>query len=151
MISKLQQERGVTVLTVTHDLQRAASDGSRVIGLANGRLEVDAAAEEGFSRESLRRLFGCEFSASLLPTSHRTFVVEEPIQVEADIYGQPEVAESPPCLRFIGWAILSVLFSATFQLPDSLYFWLNSQKRQLISFSAWLTGSMTAFLYQVFQ
>lgn len=61
IISKLRADRGVTVITVTHDLARAAADGCRILGLAEGSLVLDAPADQALSPARLSAIFGCEF------------------------------------------------------------------------------------------
>lgn len=109
VISRLQRERGVTVLTVTHDLARAAADGCRVIGLANGGVEVNAQAEDAFRPEVLKRIFGCNFGDS--PISTTAFsgrVSESSIATTAEVAVDADVSESSPS-PFILRAVLVAL------------------------------------------
>jgi iron complex transport system permease protein len=58
VIGRLRTRRGVTVVTVTHDLARAMSDGCRVIGLGGGRVVMDGPAGETMTPGALATLFG---------------------------------------------------------------------------------------------
>ena len=58
VIGRLRTRRGVTVVTVTHDLARAMSDGCRVIGLGGGRVVMDGPAGETMTPGALAALFG---------------------------------------------------------------------------------------------
>ncbi len=69
IIAKLRAERGVTVITVTHDLARAAADGCRILGLAKRALVVDAASEVALRPDTLNTIFGCEFEPLVYPAT----------------------------------------------------------------------------------
>ena len=58
VIGRLRTRRGVTVVTVTHDLARAMADGCRVIGLGGGRVVMDGPAGEAMTPGALATLFG---------------------------------------------------------------------------------------------
>ena len=65
IIERLRAERGVTVITVTHDLVRAAATGCRVIGLSGGGIVVDGESAAAMHPDILQRVFGCGFSERL--------------------------------------------------------------------------------------
>ncbi|MCL1910103.1 MAG: iron chelate uptake ABC transporter family permease subunit, partial [Kiritimatiellaeota bacterium] len=77
IIRKLREERGVTVVTVTHDLARARADGCRVIGLADGKKIIDASCEQAFTAKNLQAVFGCSFDTVLAPETNTTFFNNE--------------------------------------------------------------------------
>ncbi|MGI5869967.1 MAG: iron chelate uptake ABC transporter family permease subunit [Kiritimatiellia bacterium] len=59
VIRRLRSHRGVTVVTVTHDLVRARADDCRILGLGGGRLVLDGPADEAMTPDALAALFGC--------------------------------------------------------------------------------------------
>lgn len=61
IIERLRAERGVTVITVTHDLGRAAASGGRIVGLSGGEVVVDAEPAVALKPAVLQQVFGCSF------------------------------------------------------------------------------------------
>lgn len=57
VFTRVSRETGTTLIFTTHHLEHAVGHASRVIGLANGRLALDAPAAE-LAPESLRGLYG---------------------------------------------------------------------------------------------
>lgn len=53
---QLARDEGVTVIFISHNIEHALKYGDRVIGLANGRMELDARAE-GLNAQELRGLY----------------------------------------------------------------------------------------------
>jgi iron complex transport system ATP-binding protein len=66
LLRRLASE-GLLVVSVTHDLNLAASFSDRVIALKAGRIEADASPAEALSPESIRRIFAVD--AEWLPRS----------------------------------------------------------------------------------
>ena len=54
---RLARSEGVTVLFTSHNIEHALRYGERVLGLAGGRLALDAAAR-GLSRSEIGALYG---------------------------------------------------------------------------------------------
>ncbi len=115
IISRLRADRGVTVITVTHDLARAAADGCRIIGLAEGSLVVDAASDRALSPEKLSAIFGCEFEPLAY---HATRVKTKTGVVAAQPVPVVEPARQPrkPWLTFLVFAsaVVAVFWVVTF-------------------------------------
>jgi iron complex transport system ATP-binding protein len=53
-------DEGLLVVSVTHDLNLAASYSDRVIALKQGKIAADASPSEALSKESIRRIFAVE-------------------------------------------------------------------------------------------
>ena len=61
ILSEISQSDGLTVLTVTHDLNWAALDFDRMIGMSGGRVIDSGAPKEFMTTENLRAVFGVKF------------------------------------------------------------------------------------------
>ncbi len=67
ILQTVSRRLGVTLITATHDLNRAALTSDRVLGLRDGRLLCDATPLEALAPEMLRRLYDSEFARVLHP------------------------------------------------------------------------------------
>ncbi len=117
IIAQLRAERGVTVITVTHDLARAAADGCRIIGLAKGALVVDASAEVALRPDMLRTIFGCEFEPLAYPATRVKKKVEVVAQKTDPVLTAPIRLRKPwlwfsVCLAAVVAVFLVVTFLA---------------------------------------
>jgi ABC-type Mn2+/Zn2+ transport system ATPase subunit len=63
LIGRLHQRLGVTILMVTHDLDRIPAGCNRVLLLKQGRVWADGAPEEMLRPGRVRELFGCSAQA----------------------------------------------------------------------------------------
>lgn len=79
VIWRLRACRGVTVVTVTHDLVRAVSDGCRVIGLGGGSVMMDGSAVETMTPVALAALFGRALDLPVASPVERVPEEEEPL------------------------------------------------------------------------
>ena len=64
LIQKLNQEFGITIVMVLHDMNQAIHFSDRIIGLADGKVLVQGAPGEVISAESIRKLYGIELSVT---------------------------------------------------------------------------------------
>lgn len=58
LVSRLRIERGLTVVTVLHDLDQVARCAERVVALQEGRVVADGSVDEVITPELLRNVFG---------------------------------------------------------------------------------------------
>ena len=157
VISRLQRERNVTVLTVTHDLVRAAADGCRVIALANGGVEIDAPADKAFKPEVLKQIFGCDFS-EIPPITTTAFSGRV---AESELHAMPkeleEVAESEPSSFILKVVLMALASLAVFSVAAGVAAMIGTPFISLSAilergtdtemfFSLRLPRSVTAFL-----
>jgi iron complex transport system ATP-binding protein len=74
LIQRVNAERGMTVLLVSHDLNLAAEVCDRLLLLSRGRVARVGAPTEVLRRERLEAVFGCEVSVEVNPASGRPVV-----------------------------------------------------------------------------
>ncbi|MBI4635174.1 MAG: ABC transporter ATP-binding protein [Candidatus Rokubacteria bacterium] len=74
LLRRLNRERGVTILLVSHDLGLAAEVSDRLLLLADGRLVRSGAPAEVLDETALEAAFGCPVVVEKSPTSHRPLV-----------------------------------------------------------------------------
>jgi iron complex transport system ATP-binding protein len=74
LLRRLNRERGVTILLVSHDLNLAAEVSDRLLLLAEGRLVRLGTPEEVLEESVLAEVFGCEVSVEKSPTTRRLHV-----------------------------------------------------------------------------
>ena len=74
LIQRVNAERGMTVLLVSHDLNLAAEVCDRLLLLSRGRVACLGTPAEVLRRETLQRVFGCEVSIEVNPASGRPVV-----------------------------------------------------------------------------
>ncbi|WP_246842972.1 ABC transporter ATP-binding protein [Allokutzneria sp. NRRL B-24872] len=60
LIAGLQRERGLTVVSVLHDLQQAARYADRIVALHKGIVHTDASAGEAVDADLLAEVFGVQ-------------------------------------------------------------------------------------------
>lgn len=60
LIAQLNEQRGITILMVLHDLNLAARYCERVIAVSNGRIAHDGATDEVIRQDVLREVFNVE-------------------------------------------------------------------------------------------
>ena len=83
LIRRVNAERGMTVLLVSHDLNLAAEVSDRLLLLARGRVARLGTPAEVLRRETLEAVFGCAVSVDVNPSSGRPVVqVAWPQEVE---------------------------------------------------------------------
>jgi iron complex transport system ATP-binding protein len=83
LIRRVNAERGMTVLLVSHDLNLAAEVSDRLLLLARGRVARLGTPAEVLRRETLEAVFGCPVCVDVNPSSGRHVVqVAWPQEVE---------------------------------------------------------------------
>ncbi len=110
IIAKLRAERGVTVITVTHDLARAAADGCRIIGLAKGELVVDASAEVALKPNMLSTIFGCEFEPLAYHATRVNKKVDVVVSRTVSVSGAPIGLRKPWLWFVVCFAAVAAVF-----------------------------------------
>ena len=58
LVKKLNQEYGITIVMVLHDINQAIAYSDRIIGLKDGRVLVEGAPEDVITEECIRELYG---------------------------------------------------------------------------------------------
>ncbi len=71
LISRLQRERQLTVVLVSHDLNVASQSCDRVVMLKDGRIVRIGSPMETITPESLRAMYGCDVVVDAHPSSGR--------------------------------------------------------------------------------
>jgi iron complex transport system ATP-binding protein len=71
LISRLQRERQLTVVLVSHDLNVASQSCDRVMMLKDGRIVQIGSPMETITPESLRAVYGCDVVVDAHPYSGR--------------------------------------------------------------------------------
>ena len=74
LLRRLNRQRGVTILLVSHDLNLAAEVSDRLLLLAEGRLVRLGTPEEVLEESVLAAVFGCEVTVEKSPTTRRPHV-----------------------------------------------------------------------------
>jgi iron complex transport system ATP-binding protein len=69
LLRQINRETGTTIIAITHDLNSALHDATRVLGLKQGQIQLDGKPENLLTPESLKRLFDAPFL--LLTAPHR--------------------------------------------------------------------------------
>ncbi|HYV19776.1 MAG TPA: ABC transporter ATP-binding protein [Verrucomicrobiae bacterium] len=75
ILRRLNRERGLTVVTVSHDLSLAARYAGRLILLNRGRIAADGAPGEVVTPARLRDVYGAETDVFLDPTTGTPVVI----------------------------------------------------------------------------
>jgi iron complex transport system ATP-binding protein len=74
LLRRVNAERGVTVLLVSHDLDLAAAICDRLLLLGRGRVASVGAPDEVLRRETLQAVFGCAVEVTTNPATGRPVV-----------------------------------------------------------------------------
>lgn len=75
LLTGVAESSGLTILTVTHDLNWAAMDYDYVFGMKDGRVVAEGLASEVITGDGLRALFGVDFTIVSHPDIERGMVV----------------------------------------------------------------------------
>lgn len=73
LVRKLNQEFGITIIMVLHDINQAIYFSDQVIGLKDGVVAVQGDPQEVITRESIHRLYGIELDVTQI--QGKTFVL----------------------------------------------------------------------------
>ena len=63
-MKKLNQELGITIILVLHDINQAIAYSDNVIGMKDGKVLVEGDPEEVITEESIRELYGIELGVT---------------------------------------------------------------------------------------
>lgn len=74
-VAELQEERGLTVVMVLHDLALAARYADRVVAVSDGSIAAEGAASDVITVDLLRRVFDIDASVLADPRSGRPVIV----------------------------------------------------------------------------
>lgn len=87
LISRLNKERGLTVVAVLHDLNLAAQYCDTLVMIGGGNVQAMGTPSETLTAENVRRVYGAEVWVRKHPTSGRPYVIAgigKTIEREAD-------------------------------------------------------------------
>lgn len=73
LVKKLNQEYGITIVMVLHDINQAITYSDRIIGLKDGQVLVEGTPEDVITEESIRELYGINLGVTSI--DGRKFVV----------------------------------------------------------------------------
>ena len=73
LVKKLNQEFGITIIMVLHDINQAIYFSDKVIGLKDGLVAVHGNPQDVISRESIKQLYGIELDVTQV--EGKTFVL----------------------------------------------------------------------------
>jgi iron complex transport system ATP-binding protein len=77
LLAGINRQRGVTVVSVTHDINSAVLTSRTVLALKNGKIAFCGPAQEFMNEEILRNIYEKSFSLMKLPRYDRTIIAPE--------------------------------------------------------------------------
>lgn len=77
LLAEINRKRGVTIVSVTHDINSAVLTSRTVLGLKNGVVEFCGPTEEFMKEETLERIYEKSFSLMKHPRYDRTIIIPE--------------------------------------------------------------------------
>ncbi len=75
ILTDINRDRGRTIVIVTHDINRAVAESSRIIGLSNGQVAFDGPPSHFTNKEVLESLFNTRFVLTKHPIADRMTVL----------------------------------------------------------------------------
>ena len=66
LVKKLNQEYGITIIMVLHDMNQAIHFSDRIIGLKEGEVAVQGAPDEVITEECIRDLYGISLGVTTI-------------------------------------------------------------------------------------
>ncbi len=75
ILTRLNRERGMTIIAVSHDLNLASNYCERVLVFKEGRLMFDGPPEKAITAETVRDVYGADVMVQKNPQSGRPFVL----------------------------------------------------------------------------
>ncbi len=75
LLGEIGRKSGTTIITVTHDLNWAAMDFDRIIGMSHGRVITDAPPAEFMTTENLLQIFDAHWTVQTHPESGHPFIL----------------------------------------------------------------------------
>ncbi|GAB4339457.1 MAG: iron-enterobactin ABC transporter ATP-binding protein [Candidatus Abyssubacteria bacterium] len=85
ILVRLNRERGITIVAVSHDLNLASHYCQRVLVFKEGTLKFDGAPQHAITAESVREVYGADVLVQRDPLSGRPFVL--PVRARSDAGG----------------------------------------------------------------
>lgn len=70
LVKRLNEEFGMTIIMVLHDINQAAQYSDRLLVLKRGKLQYDGVPEEVLCHEMFQRVFGIDVDIFKEATSH---------------------------------------------------------------------------------
>lgn len=75
ILSEIGDQRGLSILAVTHDLNWAAMDYDRMVGMSERRVVFDGTPKEFMTVEHLRAVFGVDFTLCPHPETSKPMMI----------------------------------------------------------------------------
>jgi iron complex transport system ATP-binding protein len=75
LLREINRRDGVTMLAVTHDINQAALQSDRIVGLRDGRVVFAGTPREAMQPEALREIYGTRFVTARHPTADLPMVL----------------------------------------------------------------------------
>jgi len=75
ILTRLNRERGITIVAVSHDLNLASQYCQRVLVFKDGRLKFDGPPHEAITAASVREVYGADVLVQKEPRTGRPFVL----------------------------------------------------------------------------
>ena len=88
LVKKLNQEYGITIIMVLHDINQAIHFSDRIIGLKDGHVAAEGTPDEIITTECIRELYGISLGVTTI--EGKKFV----LTVEAHLWGRFRVLKS---------------------------------------------------------
>lgn len=85
ILVRLNRERGITMIAVSHDLNLASHYCERVLVFKEGKLKFDGAPQQAITAETVRDVYGADVLVQNDPLSGRPFVL--PVRARQDSGG----------------------------------------------------------------
>lgn len=75
LLASIGRNSGISILTITHDLNWASMDYDRIIGMSHGRVILDGPPETCMSTNKLRSVFKVDFNLYPHPETHKPMLI----------------------------------------------------------------------------
>lgn len=75
LLGEVGRKSKMTIITVTHDLNWAAMDFDRIVGMVDGKIIADANPDDFMTPDNLERIFAARWSVQTHPKSGHPFVL----------------------------------------------------------------------------
>lgn len=77
ILARLNQDEGITVVSVTHDINNAVLSGNRVLALKEGKVVFSGSSEEAMDNRVLNRVFDRDFLLAPHPETGQPIIIPE--------------------------------------------------------------------------
>lgn len=99
LLKRLNNDNGLTVLAVLHDLNLAAQYCDRLVMIGQGQIRADGSPDEVITADKIRRVYGAEVWVRKHPATHRPYVIAG---VKPGMQSINDGFDHPPVIHVIG-------------------------------------------------